>query len=318
MENHSRKTQEPTQISKLIGDAEILGEKPDLPRKPPQYDLLKASNPNHHLVVRYHEEQKKYNEYWLKAMPPKTVEPKPELKKLVQVDFVYLYGLFKTAYTLANGTDFNPNHNDGEPKVFVFTLLYYLFRCDNFYSSPLLNNAVSIPSLDKGILVMGWYGCGKTSIFKALKHLFFEASRDEALMIKDVDGDMVPLKRYRKLFFAFFSVNEVVKDYEGCSTQEGKNRFWDIMSKGRHYYDDLTKEREASNYGKVELFQDILESRYDKKVITMASLNYCKGSDESLAASTLKAMGVKYGPRIYDRAFEMFNIIELQGKSLRK
>lgn len=303
-----------TQISKLIDESGVLGDKPELPRRPAQYDLLKATNPDHHLIVKYHEAQRKYNEYWIKAMPPKNPEPQADIKKLVEVDFLFLYGMFKEAYLRANGVEFDPKHNDGEPKVFVFTLMYYLFRDSKFLSSPLLNKTINNPHMGKGLLVMGGYGCGKTTIFKAFKYLFFEASRDENVIVKDVEGEMVPLKRYRKLFFAFFSVNDVVKDYEGCSTQEGKTRFWDVMIKGRHYYDDLTKERAASNYGKVELFQDILEGRYEKSSLTMASLNYAGKTAES----TLKAMGSKYGPRVYDRIFEMFNIVELKGKSLRK
>lgn len=314
MENQNKRTQKAKKISKLIDDSDFLRDRPELPRRPSQYDMLKAANPNHPLIVKYHEAQKKYNEYWLKAMPAKEPEPMPELKKLVEIDFVSLYGLFKVFFLNANGEEFNPNHNNGEPKVLVYTLMYYLFRDIKFMSSPLLNNTINEPNRYKGLLVMGGYGCGKTSIFKAFRQLFFEASRDESILVKDVDGEMVPLKRYRKLFFAFFSVNDVVKDYEGCTTQEGKTRFWDIMIKGRHYYDDLTKEREASNYGKVELFQDILEGRYEKKMLTMASLNYMGETAES----TLKAMGAKYGPRVYDRIFEMFNIVELKGKSLRK
>lgn len=313
MENHNI-NKNPQKISSLIDDAIDLGDKPPLPRMPARYDFLKASNPNHRLVVEYHEAQKKYNEYWLKAMPGKTPEPKPELKKLVEIDFVSLYGLFKTAFLLANEKEFDPDYNNGEPKLFVFTLMYYIFRNERFLTSPLLNTAITEVSLSKGFLVIGWYGCGKTAVFKALKYLFFEALQDETIMVKDVEGDMIPLKRYRKLFFAFFSVNDVVKDYESCTTAEGKTRFWDVMVKGKHYYDDLMKERAASNYGKVELFQDILETRYDKKSQTMGSMNYVGDTAES----TLKAMGVKYGPRVYDRAFEMFNIIEMKGKSLRK
>lgn len=314
MENQKKTTETPEQISKLIGNIVPEEAKPPLPRKPVQYDLIKASNPNHHLVLRYHEEQRKYNEYWLKAMPPKQAQEKPPLKQLVQIDFQYLYKLFKDAYQHVNGVKFDPDYNDGEPKFFVYTLMYYMFKDERFLTSPILNVKINEPNVFKGLLVLGWYGCGKTSVFKTFRHLFFESIRDENLMIKDCEGDMVQMKRYRKLFFAFFSVNDVVIDYESCSNSEAKTRFWEVMAKGRHYYDDLTKEREASNYGKVELFQDILERRYEKKVTTLASLNYSGDTAES----TLKAMGAKYGPRVYDRIFEMFNIVELKGKSLRK
>lgn len=289
-------------------------DRPILPRKPARYDFLKAANPDHPLITRYHDQMKIYNEYWLKANPPKEPEPKPQLKKLVEIDFVSLYGLFKEAYLEANAKEFNPELNNGEPKILAFTLLYYIFHNEAFLKSPILNKTINQPHLDKGLLVIGSYGCGKTSIFKAIRHLCFTALTDEEIKVKDVDGDMVSLQRYRRLFFAYFTTNDVVTDYEGCSTQEAKTRFWYIMSKGRHYYDDLMREREASNYGKLEIFKDILESRYDKRSPTMASLNY----DGDTAETTLQAMGRKYGPRVYDRLFEMFNVVEVNGKSLRK
>lgn len=314
MENQNKRTRTTVQASIVIDENFQDPNKPEHPRRPPQYELLKATDPNHRLIVQYHEAQKKYNEYWIKARPPKEQEPKQELKKLVEIDFVYLYGMFRTAYKLANGIYFDPEYNDGEPKIFVFTLMYFIFKSEKFYDSPLLNKEINTASLKKGLMVIGGYGCGKTSIFKAFRYLFFESERNEEILIKDVDGDKVPLKRYRKLFFAFFPVNDVVKDYEACSTAEEKSRFWQVMEKGNHYYDDLMKERQASNYGKIELFQDILETRYEKRCMTMASLNYVGKT----VKNTLDEIEKKYGPRVYDRVFEQFNIVELKGKSLRK
>ena len=64
----------------------------------------------------------------------------------------------------------------------------------------------------------------------------------------------------------------------------------------------------------VEIFKDILEKRYSNNAKTMVSMNYSGNSVED----TLDAISIKYGERVYDRIFEMFNIIDLHGKSLRK
>ena len=72
-------------------------------------------------------------------------------------------------------------------------------------------------------------------------------------------------------------------------------------------------ESTASNYGKLEIFKDLFEMRYTNRAKTLISLNYAGTLDE-----TLDEISKKYGERVYDRLFEMFNIIELHGESLRK
>ena len=73
-------------------------------------------------------------------------------------------------------------------------------------------------------------------------------------------------------------------------------------------------EEKANNYGKIELFKQIFEKRYSNRTKTIISLNYVGDTVES----TLEAFAERYGERNYDRIFEMYNIIELKGESLRK
>ena len=75
-------------------------------------------------------------------------------------------------------------------------------------------------------------------------------------------------------------------------------------------FDDLGAEREASNYGKEDIFIRILEFRYEefkhREIKTFITTNY-----------TLQDVKKRYGIRVYDRFKEMFNFIELDGESRR-
>src|SRR5690606_12570891 len=108
---------------------------------------------------------KVFEDYWaeIEAKRPKpNLEPAAPPKKLVEVDIKNLYFLFKQKYIEVTGVEFDPSANDGEGKVLVFTLLYYFFRDKRFLNSPLLNKELNVPNNEKGVLVVGGYGCGKT------------------------------------------------------------------------------------------------------------------------------------------------------------
>lgn len=63
----------------------------------------------------------------------------------------------------------------------------------------------------------------------------------------------------------------------------------------------------AKHYGnELNVMQYILQIRYDLKVKTHITTNITPESIEKM-----------YGPHIYDRAFEMFNFIEMKGESRR-
>ncbi len=164
--------------------------------------------------------------------------------------------------------------------------------------------------MEKGLLIVGNFGTGKSSIFKTFYQLFFE-SNSRIINIKLKDNSF--LHQY-KFGFAYHSSNQIVKDFEGYTSPEERKLFWKKICKGTRYIDDLTTEKEASNFGRFNIFEDILEMRYDQNSITFASMNY---SGESIE-STLDYLAQKYGERVYDRLFEMFNFIELKGKSFRK
>lgn len=318
---------QPMKISQLI-DKEGLGNLiPKRPTRPSTYNYLKQNNPEHHIVKDYESALCAYQEYQKKANEAEgIIEKKEVIKPIGTMDVKELKKYFCQVFYKVNKEKFNPNANDGEANQFLCTLLYYFAKSDNFYKSNLLYKEDKITNdLNKGLLVIGGYGCGKTSFFKAF-HYLFKVCIEQDLSIKNLNGDLIKLARYNQ-FFKYFTANQVVEEYEVCAEPADKDFFWQQQNNGRVYYDDILTEREANNYGKAEIFKDILEKRYDLGSTTLISCNYHKRSIKDKNGrvdvlenvnSTLWQFGKRYGPRIYDRLFSMFNIIELKGKSLRR
>jgi len=89
------------------------------------------------------------------------------------------------------------------------------------------------------------------------------------------------------------------------------------MNQGVIYYDDVKTERIASNYGMTNLFKDIIEKREVRKLKTYITCNFKEDQPGNIPAALLE-FGEKYGSRVFDRLFSMFNIIEFKGKSFRR
>lgn len=245
-----------------------------------------------------------------------TIKSEESPNQITHVPITDIYNLFCQEFEIVNNKVFDPRCNDGETKKLAYTLLYYFFNVDNFLDSPLIDRSRNEKSMSKGLFIAGGYGCGKTMCVKTIASLSRRAySIDSPLMI---NGD-IPVK---KLMFKvnFMTANEAVDAYEMCgssherSMASDKKMFWNRVTKGPMIFDDVMTEREASNYGKVEIFKDIFEKRYDAKARTIITANLVNKSLDHL----LNAMEHRYGPRAYDRLFEMFNFIVLKGKSLRK
>lgn len=194
--------------------------------------------------------------------------------------------------------------NEIEKKVFIKNeeniqklkaLLYYFTKNESFYSSTLLNKSCSKPSFEKGLLIIGGYGTGKTSYFKALEAAF---------------------KELRFTYLTIKNTQELVLEYE-CLSQSAKAAFFDSVNKGKWVFDDLLNEGEANNYGKKNLLKHILELRCHHKKLTFATCNYDPNYPNDLENGLMQFHN-RYGGRVYDRLFEMFNIIEFKGKSMRR
>lgn len=204
---------------------------------------------------------------------------------------------FLNSFKLVNGKDFIQNETTLEnikPLMYYFLKDRLFFDCKNVID-------VSVPSFEKGLLIIGDFGNGKSSTMLAFEHLF-----------KGIVG-------YN---FKSYNANEVVKMFEEIKPDNytidlSRKDFDRKMNLGTKYFDDVKTEREASNYGKVNLFKEILECRYNSKYKTYITCNYKNGLPNDID-SALFEFSEKYGSRVYDRLFEMFNIIQFNGKSMRK
>lgn len=270
------------------------------------------------LVKKYLKEYEEYQRNYiahLNSLPRKPIEILPDLQP---IDPESLYQLFKEVFPIVNGKQFVESHNNFGSRKLARTLISYFLESKAFFKSPILN-LQSEPSFKKGFAIFGDYGVGKSAIVETF-YTIFKTAENNRVMVKDKYGTDQILGRY-KLSFGFNTSNSVVQEYEAINRadkESHKEYKLELFKKKHHYgprnYDDIMSERTASSYGKLELFKEIFEERYSNKAKTMISLNYHENSLEK----TMDVYAEKYGERLYDRFFEMFNILELKGESLRK
>jgi DNA replication protein DnaC len=224
----------------------------------------------------------------IKKYSANLLSDKPK-KALQGLKYDELYFSFKHEFKALTGKDLietKERLNDYKTLLCYFTEDPRFFECDNLSHK-------SKPSFDKGLLIIGGFGNGKSSIMKSLSNA---------------------LKYYRVRQFRFYTANQVIDKFEACETIGDKKSFWKTFSNGAKCFDDVKTERDASNYGKYNIFKDLIERRYDYESRTFITCNY--RNVDSLEDG-LQEFGDRYGARVYDRIFEMFNIIEFKGKSLR-
>jgi DNA replication protein DnaC len=213
-------------------------------------------------------------------------------KPVVEMTPALLQAEFKKHYPFELMEEFKP-------------ILAYFSKRQSFFNYPNLHGDISQPSFEKGLLVIGGYGNGKTTFFHALQQA------------------LLPYDGHR---FKFLTANECVQMREEVKDSDSKiGDLVKLTQHGRVYFDDLLTERDAFTPGRVNFLKEVLEGRYtnlkrgDLKVtpVTFASMNFPEGKNGDIDAA-LEAFGERYGARLYDRIFEMFNIITITGKSLRK
>lgn len=173
-------------------------------------------------------------------------------------------------------------------------IFYYFLKEKKFFKSVNLRKDISEPSFDKGLLIIGGYGLGKTDFFKVFEAVF---------------------NVYPDLRFKFFTAKGLVRDFEKCQTPFDREHFFKKTERKQLFIDDINSEQEASNYGKKDVIEEILYNRYDYRLRTFVTCNYT--NSDNCTIRTLEDLGKRYGGRIYDRLFEMFNVIEFKGRSLR-
>lgn len=233
-----------------------------------------------------------------------------------------IYKCFLISYKFLNGVDFIINEEtlmNIEPIIKYFSFDKTYFDCDNVIKK--VGNKDLTPSFEKGLLLVGNFGNGKTSVMKAMSFMidyYLNLSKSENW---NTSGD------WNRIKFKFKTTEELVTEFEYLETQELKDNFFKTNSKHNIFLDDLKKEKNASNYGITNVVGSILEKRYNnlknytnsnfKKNRTHGTLNYHKDYPNDVGFA-IQECGVRYGNHIYDRIFEMFNIIEFKGKSFRR
>ncbi|MFN3968496.1 hypothetical protein [Flavobacterium sp.] len=205
--------------------------------------------------------------------------------------------IFSKTFKLINKRNFEFTE---ESKNLYNTLVHYFYGMDDFYESPCLIKDKNNPSLDKGLIIIGNPGVGKSAILKTFEYIFWN------LCIFNPNFS-----------FKMISANDMVSQFESLQNPLERKEFNSLMGKAFKCFDDLKSEREASNFGKVNVMKEVLFNRYDNESRTIITCNYDDNFPDDYEKS-LDEFGIKYDSRIYDRIFEMFNIIEVKGKSFRR
>lgn len=175
---------------------------------------------------------------------------------------------------------------DKRNEAVVTTVFRYFLNDPNFDSD---NVVKSKPSLDKGLLIYGDYGIGKTWLFE---------------IIHEIGKDLLQNYGFRGLWFSKISAGSFVEEYMNGVSDPNRSFSFESYFKGKLYIDDLGFEKKAFN--KTELFGELLFERDKNKVKTFVTTNL-KPSEISN----------RYGERIFDRVPQMFNVIKWEGESFR-
>ncbi len=95
------------------------------------------------------------------------------------------------------------------------------------------------------------------------------------------------------------------------------NDFRESLYNGHLIIDDLLADKEASRFGKLELFEEVLFLRLDnKKMNSIITMNYYAENPNHMEHAINKLS--RYGGRVFDRILGNFNFIKLEGKSFRE
>lgn len=196
---------------------------------------------------------------------------------------------FNDIFKKRNG--FQPNYTE-EYLEGLNTIISYMTREPEFFKSKLLMNKEK-SSFDKGLLIIGDYGCGKSELMECLRL---------SLMFPNYS-------------FKSSSSNEIVQEYTENSQGYGREKIMNYVGKGTVYFDDLTTEELA--FGKTDVLKQILEERERKGLKTFASMNFKEGFVGDIDQAK-QMYSERYGLRLADRIPTMFNIIHFKGSSFRQ
>lgn len=146
---------------------------------------------------------------------------------------------------------------------------------------------------ERGFWLMGNIGTGKSTLMRGLK-LMCRAVRPSE------DAPCHPAWRIE-------SAGQICRDYQ----QHGAGGVQQYIDSLSLCIDDLgTENTQTNHYGtSVNVIADILLARYDRRATHLTHVT------TNLTPDQLKNL---YGPRVFDRVREMFNLVEMPGRSWRE
>lgn len=174
-----------------------------------------------------------------------------------------------------------------ENEAIIFTIFRYFLQQPDFNAYGIIKNKAG---LDKGLLVYGDYGVGKSTLFDA---------------IHEVGKVILERTRNTQLWFPRISTVHLLTMFYESQKDSSSNFRMENYYRGKLYLDDLGIENKA--YNREEIIGKILFERHRRKLITYVTTN-----------ENPSAIACRYGNHIGDRLPEMFNIIKWEGESWRE
>lgn len=321
------KKSEPKQAGEII-ISQIIGEKPRIPQtyamrsvRATEADLdfcknvddriaewnRKADEIRNQQISDRAEEKAKVDAFEIKKVPPITASAID-----IYSDFLYH---FKNQHR--DSKDFNPRNpysDSDEPKIYVYTLIFYFMKDKRFFDSPLLRKDLSIPSFNKGTLTIGDCGCGKSSVFFALLSTFKNHIDHVNKLQPSNLKDLIDKYRINQCIST-----DIVNQYRTVTHKKMINEILQpLMSSVPLYIDDILREVNAGFDDNV--FLRVLIHRSDWGYKSHLTLNPSEDENEKVESTEKSILQFKtrYDKRVYDRAYGDFNIIELIGKTFRR
>lgn len=176
---------------------------------------------------------------------------------------------------------------DDRNKDIIYAVFRYFLQDEEFNELNIVKNEAS---LEKGLLIYGDYGIGKTFLFDILHK---------------IGRELIVNFGYSGLWFNKISAGSFIDQYMSATKEDGTSFKVENYYKGVLYIDDLGFEKKAFN--KTEIFGEILFERDKLNSKTYVTTNL-----------TPSQIASRYDDRIADRLPKMFNIIKWNGESFRK